>query len=161
MFTLSSGRMPIWWDARGLVRDTRQGVRHVCIATMPKKTENLPLLASGGVAACDGRFLSRPFFAADCACLRWLGEARLPNRRPAHRETLGSVPIRSNLFGLFHRCSLSHDTICIVRTWKTRLSMDPVTYDRYGIPLNAKKHAGPTSWSPHANHGRCEFEFLS
>ena len=65
--------MPIWWDARGLVRDTRQGVRHVCIATMPKKTENLPLLASGGVAACDGRFLSRAFFAADCAGLRWHG----------------------------------------------------------------------------------------
>lgn len=71
---------------------------------MPKKSENLPLLASGGVAACNGRFLSRTFFAADCACLRWLGEARLPNRRPAHREMLGSVPIRSNLFGLFNRC---------------------------------------------------------
>ena len=80
------------------------GAQHVRIAATSKKSENLPLLASGGVAACDGRFLSRTFFAADCACLRWLGEARLPNHRPADHETLGSVPIRSNLFGLFYRC---------------------------------------------------------
>ena len=25
--------------------------------------------------------------------------------------------------------------------------IDPVTYDRYGIPLNSKKHSGPLSWN--------------
>jgi hypothetical protein len=25
--------------------------------------------------------------------------------------------------------------------------IDPITYDRYGIPLNNKKHSSPLSWS--------------
>ena len=80
------------------------GVRHVRIAETSEKSENLSLPASSGVAACNGRFLSRTFFAVDCAGLRRLCEARLPNRRPANRETLGAVQVCSNLFRLFNRC---------------------------------------------------------
>ena len=93
--------MPIWWDAQAVIRDGLQGVLHVRIAATPKKSENLPLLPSDGVGACNGRLLSLAFCAADRACLCRLYEARLPNRRPANCETLDSVSICSNLFGLF------------------------------------------------------------
>lgn len=79
------------------------GVRHVCIAATPEKSANLPLLPSDGVGACNGRFLSRAFHTTDLAGLCRRCEARLPNRRPANYETLDSLPIRSNLFGLFDR----------------------------------------------------------
>ena len=47
-------------------------------------------------------------------------------------------------------------------TARVYVSIDAVTYARYGTPLNAKKNT-PVRHSgvPRANHGRCEFEFLS
>ncbi len=66
-------------------------------------------------------------------------------RYPATYNVDALVSKRSRIGGLTY--TFFADIRNVFNTKNLYDLIDPVTYDRYGIPLNGKKHADPTSWS--------------